>query len=271
MASSDLGVFTYRDKVAVVQVSFFTVYLGCGILLCSRHGWSRNSGWLILITFSLLRILAGSFQLATINHPSTATYGGALICQSIGLSPLTVLNVGLLARVNRFVVRGISSKVFSLISLASLTGVGLGIYGGTKAAESADHITSNAMVKVAVCIFLGIYAFAVCLWGYLLKQWRYIPGEETKLMLCFAACAPFIAVRLLYALIADFSGMKEFNPFEGDVSLFLCMAVLEEIIAVALCVITGLRLRKLPKDGDASSDTSSDRETALPVTEVGKF
>lgn len=99
MAFSELGVFTYRDGVAVVQLSFFTVYLGCAFILCSRHGWSRGSGWLVLITFSLLRILAGAFQLATINNPSRTTYGGALICQSIGLSPLTVLNIALLTRV----------------------------------------------------------------------------------------------------------------------------------------------------------------------------
>ncbi|KAI3401832.1 hypothetical protein diail_8210 [Diaporthe ilicicola] len=276
MASSELGVFTYRDGVAVVQLFFFTVFLGCAFILCSRHGWSRGSGWLVLITFSLLRILAGAFQLATINSSSTTTYGGALICQSIGLSPLTVLNIALLTRVNRFVIHGISSKIFSLISLASLTGLSLGIYGGTKAAESSDHITSNSIVQAAVCIFLGIYVFAICLWGYLLRQWKYIPAEENKLMVCFAACAPFISVRLVYGMLADFSGMKEFNPFEGDVTIFLCMAVLMEIIPVAFCVFTGLRLRVLPKGGGGagavSSQASSDSERALHgARRPGKF
>jgi hypothetical protein len=93
------GQFTYRDGVAVLQLVAFVVYLGCAFLLCSRHGFSRSSGWVILITFSLLRILGASFQLATINYPGRAAYGGALICQSIGLSPLTVLNIGLLSRV----------------------------------------------------------------------------------------------------------------------------------------------------------------------------
>lgn len=169
-------------------------------------------------------------------------------------------------------VHSISTKVFTLISLASLTGVGLGIYGGTKAAESSNHITSNSIVQAAVCIFLAIYIIAICLWAFLLKQWKYIPAEENKLMVCFAACAPFIAVRLVYALISDFSGMKEFNPFEGDVTIFLCMAVLEEVIAVAFCVFTGLRLRILPKSGGvSSSETSSDFENVLPVREPGKF
>lgn len=97
-------------------------------------------------------------------------------------------------------------------------------------------------------------------------------------MVCFAACAPFISVRLVYGLLADFSGMKEFNPFEGDVTIFLCMAVLMEIIAVAFCVFTGLRLRVLPKDGGGagaggvSSEASSDSERVLHGARTpGKF
>lgn len=96
---TEIGVFTYRDGVAVAQMVCFAIFLGFGFLLCSRHGFSRSSGWLILLTFSILRLLASAFQLATINYPSRSVYGGALICQSIGLSPLTVLNLGLLSRV----------------------------------------------------------------------------------------------------------------------------------------------------------------------------
>lgn len=93
------GQFTYRDGVAVLQLVVFAIYLVFAFILCSRHGFSRSSGWVILITFSLLRIIGASFELATIHYASRSTYGGALICQSIGLSPLTVLNIGLLSRV----------------------------------------------------------------------------------------------------------------------------------------------------------------------------
>lgn len=90
---------TYRDGVAILQLIFFVGYLACAILLCMRHGFRRSSGWVILITFSLLRIIGASFQLATIHYASRSVYGGALICDAIGISPLTVLNLGLLARV----------------------------------------------------------------------------------------------------------------------------------------------------------------------------
>ena len=93
------GVFTYRDGVAVVQLLFFTIYLSLGFVLCWRHGFRRSEGWVILVTFSTLRVLAACFQLASIKHPTNSVYGGALICQGIGLAPLTLLNLGLFVRV----------------------------------------------------------------------------------------------------------------------------------------------------------------------------
>jgi hypothetical protein len=92
------GVFTYRDGVAVIQLVFYSISLAFGIVLCLRHGFRRSEGWVILLTFSILRLLAGGFQLATINNPTNAVYGGALICQGIGLAPLTLLNLGLFMR-----------------------------------------------------------------------------------------------------------------------------------------------------------------------------
>ena len=93
------GTFTYRDGVAVIQLVAFTMSLAFGFVLCWRHGFRRSEGWVILLTFSTLRLLAGCFQLASISYPTMSVYGGALICQGIGLAPLTLLNVGLFVRV----------------------------------------------------------------------------------------------------------------------------------------------------------------------------
>ena len=92
------GVFTYRDGVAVIQLFFYAIFLGFGFILCQRHGYRRSEGWVILITLSLLRLIGAAFQVASIKHPSNSVYGGALICQEIGLAPLTLLNIGLFGR-----------------------------------------------------------------------------------------------------------------------------------------------------------------------------
>lgn len=93
------GVFTYRDGVAVIQLVPFMIYVGFAFVLCWRHGFRRSEGWVIIVTFSILRLLAACFQLASINYPTNSVYGGALICQGIGLAPLTLMNIGWFVRV----------------------------------------------------------------------------------------------------------------------------------------------------------------------------
>jgi hypothetical protein len=92
------GVFTYRNGVAVIQLFFFSIFFCFAFVLCHRHGFRRSEGWLVLIPFSILRLLGAAFQIASINYPTDSIYGGALICEGIGLAPLTLLNLGLFGR-----------------------------------------------------------------------------------------------------------------------------------------------------------------------------
>ncbi|KAF4627012.1 hypothetical protein G7Y89_g11146 [Cudoniella acicularis] len=149
------GIFTYRDGVAVIQLFFFSIYLIFGFVLCWRHGFRRSEGWVILVTFSTLRILAASFQLASINYPTDSVYGGALICQGIGLAPLTLLNLGLFVRLNKFT-NTIHPKIFTFISILAIAGIALAIYGGTESADSPT-LSSNALLKASVLLFVACY------------------------------------------------------------------------------------------------------------------
>ncbi|ORY64487.1 uncharacterized protein BCR38DRAFT_370176 [Pseudomassariella vexata] len=251
------GVFTYRDGVAVIQLVSFAVFLAFAFVLCSRHGFGRSSGWFILIPFSIIRLLAASFQLATIHFPSRSIYGGALICQNIGLSPLTVLNLGLLLRGNRFV-NAVDPKLFTGISLTGFTAIALAIHGGTQAAEAygstATTLQSNAETKAATMLFLATYLASVIMFLLMLRKWQAIPKPEHKLLICFAVCAPFIIVRLLYSIIGNFTGNLQFSALFGNVTIFLVMAVLEEIVVVGFTIVTGMRLRILPKNNADNND-----------------
>ncbi|KUJ22316.1 uncharacterized protein LY89DRAFT_575798 [Mollisia scopiformis] len=240
------GVFTYRDAVAIIQLVPFTIYLGFAFALCFRHGFRRSEGWIILVTFSTLRVLAASFQLASINDPTNSVYGGALICQGIGLAPLTLLNFALFVRVNKFV-NTIHQKIFSAISLLAIAGIVLAIYGGIESANSPT-LATNDLLKASVILFVASYLAFVCIFLIFLRQWHIIPSGEQKLLLCFAYCAPFMVVRFLFSILGTYveSLRSQFGVLTGDVTVFLCMAVLEEIIVVALFVYTGMRLERLP-------------------------
>lgn len=93
-----MGTVTYRDATAVVQLIFFVPYLAAGLFLCHKHGWRRRGGWLIIVLFSLLRIIGASFQLTTISQPTRSIYAGALVTESIGVAPLIGISIGMLGR-----------------------------------------------------------------------------------------------------------------------------------------------------------------------------
>ncbi|RDW59261.1 hypothetical protein BP5796_12185 [Coleophoma crateriformis] len=242
------GVFTYRDGVAVIQLFFFAIFLCFAFVLCHRHGFRRSAGWVILIPFSILRLLGAGFQLASINHPINSVYGGALICEGIGLAPLALLNLGVFGRLNKFVGK-VHDKIFTLISLTAIAGLVLGIYGGIDSSESAN-LGTNDLLKAAVICFAAAYVAFACLFLVFLLQWRLIPITERPLLLCFAYCAPFMVIRLLYSILPAYvpSLRSQFNALIGNVTTYLCMAVLEEIVIVACYIFVGMRLELLPEE-----------------------
>ena len=147
---------------------------------------------------------------------------------------------------NKFV-NIIQQKIFSVISLASLAGIALAIYGGIQSADSPTLETNN-LLKVSVIIFVACYLAFVCLFLIFLRQWKAIPKAEQKLLVCFACCVPFMVVRFLFGILGTFdeSLRSQFSVLAGNVTIFLCMAVLEEIFVVAFFVFTGMRLERLP-------------------------
>ena len=98
--------------------------------------------------------------------------------------------------------------------------------------------------------FVGSYVAFVGLFFFFLTDRREIPFPERPLLLCFAYCAPFMVVRFIYSILPDFddSLRSQFQPLIGNVTAFLCMAVLEEIFIVACFVFVGMRLNPLPPE-----------------------
>ncbi|KAJ6111054.1 hypothetical protein N7486_003289 [Penicillium sp. IBT 16267x] len=257
------GVFSYRDGVAVIQLFFFIIYLALGILLCWRHGFRRSDGWILVVTLSILRVLAGSFQLATINYPSTTTYGGALICQGIGLAPLILLNLGLFIRMNMYF-KKVHRLVFTAISLVSIAAIAIAIYGGTESAESAS-LGTNVLLKVSVILFTACYLAFWGLFFYFIGDRKALLEAEQKMFLCLPVCAPFMIVRLLYSILGDFvpSLRTDFSVLTGNVTAFLCMDVLEEIVVVAVYVLFGLGLEKLSPEMKGTKRRGDSEETVV--------
>ena len=88
----------YRDGISILKLIIYLPYLFASIYVCYRHGFRRNSGWIFLVIFCILRIIGSGAQLATINNNSSTPYTIAAVTDAIGLSPLLLSSLGLTSR-----------------------------------------------------------------------------------------------------------------------------------------------------------------------------
>lgn len=244
------GAFIYH---AVIQLYFFFIYLAFGFIICWRHLLRRSEAWVhILVTLSiLLRILGASFQLVTIKNHTDLIYGAALICEGIGLALLTLLNIGLFARVNELLV-SVHHMIYFIISLFMMTGIVLVSWGSPLWTGTLDQLT-NFLLKASVILFLASYLAFVCLFLICFGQWKAIPPGEQKLLTCFAYCVPFIAIRFIFGILRTFVESFRDEHRALSVSLFLCMTVIQEIFVVAFFIFTFMNLERLPSTSRAGA------------------
>ncbi|RFU26909.1 hypothetical protein B7463_g9421, partial [Scytalidium lignicola] len=258
---------TYRECIAIVQVAFYVPALIGGIFLALHHGFAKSSGWVLLITFSLLRLIGAILEIVGIDHPTKQVITGAIVCISIGLSPLTLMCLGLMSRVNQAVGEPISSKIYKGINLVGLIAFCLGIYGGTKQASStaADYTHVNNDSKAAVVLFTAIFIVAFFMFLSLVTRLSVVPHGEKRLLLAVGLSWPFLTVRYIYALVADFAHNKHFNSYFGNPTIYLLMAVLTECIVIVICEVMGFTLRSIPKGEPLRTSDTEMHDSHMPV------
>ncbi|OQU93962.1 hypothetical protein CLAIMM_00395 [Cladophialophora immunda] len=247
--------FTYTDGVAVWKLVYYTPALFSSLFVAFRHGFTKGSGWIYLTIFCTVRIVGSAAQLVLISKPTShGASTTALICSVLGLSPLLLASLGLMARTYYGLLRQPYNTIFSLIVLKlvqipAAVGLILCIVGATNA-KSPSSIDDDTSVKVGVILFTTVFALLciLCLGASVVAQ-KMERGEGRTLMIAVALALPFILVRLIYALVATFGHNVDFTPGNGSaqaVTISLFMEVLEEMIVVLLYVATGLRLPAVP-------------------------
>ena len=88
-----------RDILAVIELIYFVPVLVAAILVCRRHGFSKQLGWLSIVMLACFRISATSTWIAasydtTVNGLVTAS----IILQNFGLASILISLQGLLHR-----------------------------------------------------------------------------------------------------------------------------------------------------------------------------
>lgn len=243
----------YRDGIAIGEIIVYFPALAIAVSLAIRHGFGRSSGWWFLIIFTLVRIVGACFQLATINNPTNISlYTGVAVLQTIGLSPLELTSLGLLSRIissiNKSHTTFIQHHHMKLIQTLVMVALILSIIGGINAGEdlaSKGVYTPQSLNKAAMGLFIASYvaiAATTIILSFSVSHGE--PGEK-RLLVAVALSLPFLLVRLVYGSISLFADTTDFNSLSGNITFYLCMALIMELCVVVIYEGVGLTLKKI--------------------------
>jgi hypothetical protein len=254
----------YRDGIAIGEVVVYSPALAIALLLAIRHGFNRSSGWLFLIIFALARIIGACFQLATINDPDNISlYVGAAILQTIGLSPLELTSLGLLSRIISSINKSHTTLVqhyhIKFIQTIVIVGLILSIIGGTDSSSDRAKTgvyTTQPLSEAAMGLYIAAFVMITATAIILSFSVSHAEHGEKRLLLALAVSLPFLLVRLVYGSISNFANTSDFNPLTGNVTIYLCMALIMELCVVITYEVVGITLKKfeLPPTSEAVVD-----------------
>lgn len=137
-------------------------------------------------------------------------------------------------------------KHFRLIQLLITLGLILSIAGGTSGSTEPNgsvKVATTAKVGIALYIVAFVALTVVCFASSL--HVSNVPIKEGRVPLAVVVALPFIAVRLVYAILTVTFHDHLFNPVNGDVLVLVVMSVVEEFTVVAIYLLLGFSVDRL--------------------------
>lgn len=245
---------TSREIVEIVQLIFYTPALITSILVCRKHGAGRQLGWIYLAILSILRLIGASTGIAAVYDPNTSLIACTITCSSIGLSPLLLALQCLLKRINEGMKgQGLRLMIIQIWQIPILVALILSIIAGTRL-YSTDPSTQNSgytFSEAGIVLFVASYVALAGITLATLTKRRHILEGETRLLAACLLSLPFIGVRLLYSVIADFDHHSTVFSLISDshtaVIVWAIMNVLMEFVAVTTFLLAGIFVRVIPR------------------------
>jgi hypothetical protein len=271
----------YRSGVSIGELCVYVPSFFVGIYLATRQGFGRNSGWLYLILFCLARTIGPALQLAAISWPKNAKlYEGYAILNSVAISPLELVILGTLSRlvdnIHKTYNTFLRTWVLQFIQVLVIVGLILGIIGGVDAGNSfeqpntsGEHVFHPGSLNEAGSILLIVcYVAIIALTAIISVFMSHLEAGEKRLLLAVVLALPFLLVRIVYTGLSTFSYNPKFNILDGDVTIFLCVALTMEFIIVIIFEATGLTLprqvNEQPVEVARQTDSSNRSEPIQP-------
>ncbi|MCJ1287234.1 hypothetical protein MMC26_006582 [Xylographa opegraphella] len=241
-----------REGLSIANIVFYIPCLFIAGWVSFLHGFGRQSGWIFMVILALVRIVGSICQIVSESSPSESIDEAWIILSSVGLSPLILAMLGLLARVHASMspVSPLSPKIFRLLAVVPLVALILAIVGGSDEASTSDpsKVSSGlSLVRAALVIFMVVFLVLAAITLATFLRLRSVSAGEERILYALALSIPFIFVRLIYSLIVDFAGNSRFNLITGDVVIQGCMASLMEYVVVILYLSAGLVAPRIAK------------------------
>ena len=246
---------SYRDSIAAAEIAFYSPALLVGVYLTAIHPF-HSTGWVDIVLFSIIRIVGSVVQLETINHPTLSKlYTIATIMNSIGLAPLLAGSIGLLNRLNENIRKNKSSyihaNIFRVVQIGIILGLIFGVIGGVKSGKSIGQtsmFTVGAFGKAGTALLATGFAADLILIHLTARHISHVDIHLRRLLFAVLAVTPFLAVRLVYSILATLTTDHDFNFLTGRVADWLCMAVLQEAAIIIIYMFIGLTLKRPPQN-----------------------
>jgi hypothetical protein len=139
-----------------------------------------------------------------------------------------------------------SLVLLKLIQTPAAVALILCIVGATSA-NSPAQIESESTVHIGIILYTVVYvALLLLTLGSMLGR-RMTGRGEMSLILAVSLALPFLAVRVLYALLAAFSHNKQFNPVTGSTTTALFMDTFQEMIVVLIYLVAAIKTPAIPQ------------------------
>jgi len=244
-----------------VTIAIYVPVFFFALRICSRYG-VRERAWLLLVIFSLIRIVGGALLVAAelIVPVVTGLYIGGYALEASGLSPLLLGTLGLLEITtegpDREKKHALLFRILHIVGIVALVLIIIGI----SSTSSSSQSSANTERRVGVLLFAGLYivlvAVTVMQWANRSRLMKY----RKQLLVAVSAALPFLAVRTLYSVLSTFSSstfvttgtsttsdsnndLAKFNMFTGEWQLYVVMDVVMEYAVVVIYTLAGNVLR----------------------------
>ena len=237
------------EGVDIVQLIYFIPALVISIWIASRHGVTREAGWLYLLLLSLARILGASFSIAAFAETSNISlWIAAYVLSGIGAAFLVAAFTGIVNRIDTNAqLSPLPPTIRRYLQLMALVSVILSIVGGTQ--------QNKSLSQAAIILFMIQFLVSVFVLSYAVRNMHAVLSIDKILVFICIAAAPFVLIRLIYSICTSFANRNSrtwgyFSNTLTAVALRGILGTVMEIMATTFYIIGGLKAQKLPKAHD---------------------